>query len=75
MAVTFLKQILEKFCNHRFSWPHSGIDGKDYQVCLICGTIYEYDWAKMRRTRRVGSGVKGQPEVMKSPVNLPSKPN
>ncbi len=53
MAVTFLKQILEKFCNHRFSWPHSGIDGRDYQVCLICGTIYEYDWAKMCRTHRV----------------------
>ncbi len=53
MAVTFLKQILEKFCNHRFSWPHSGIDGHDYQVCLICGTIYEYDWAKMCRTHRV----------------------
>ena len=55
MAVTFLKQILEKFCNHRFSWPHSGMDGRDYQVCLICGTIYEYDWARMCRTHRVPS--------------------
>ena len=61
MAVTFLKQILEKFCNHRFSWPHSGIDGRDYQVCLICGTIYEYDWGKMCRTHRVKASRVGIP--------------
>lgn len=75
MAVTFLKQILEKFCNHRFSWPHSGIDGRDYQVCLICGTIYEYDWAKMRRTRRVASTAKDQLAIVKSPAGVSSKAN
>lgn len=46
-----LKRILQWLCPHRFSWPHSGIDGRDYQVCLLCGTAYEYDWTTMRRTK------------------------
>jgi hypothetical protein len=53
MASKFLKELLEKLCPHRFSWPHSGVNGQDYQVCLICGTTYEYDWTTMRRTKRV----------------------
>lgn len=75
MAVAFLKRILEKFCNHRFSWPHGGIDGRDYQVCLICGTIYEYDWARMRRTRRVASTASDQDAIVKTGIGLTSKPN
>jgi hypothetical protein len=52
MANTFLSGILEKLCPHRFSWPHSA-HGRDYQVCVICGTAYEYDWTKMRRVRKL----------------------
>lgn len=48
-----LTQLLQWLCPHRFSWPHSGIDGKDYQICLRCGTAFEYDVAKMHRTRRL----------------------
>jgi hypothetical protein len=48
-----LKQLLQWLCPHRFSWPHCGIDGKDYQICLRCGTAFEYDLAKMHRTRRL----------------------
>ena len=48
-----LKQILRWLCPHRFSWPHSGIDGQDYQVCLLCGTAFEYDVNTMRRTGRL----------------------
>jgi hypothetical protein len=40
-------------CAHQFSWPHSGENGMDYQVCLRCGVAYEYDCANMRRTERV----------------------
>jgi len=29
------------------------MQGRDYQVCLLCGTAYEYDWTTMRRTGRV----------------------
>jgi hypothetical protein len=48
-----LKQILRWLCPHRFSWPHSGIGGQDYQVCLLCGTAFEFDVTTMRRTGRL----------------------
>jgi hypothetical protein len=48
-----LKRILRWLCPHRFSWPHSGIDGQDYQVCLLCGTAFEFDVSTMRRTGRL----------------------
>lgn len=53
MNPSFLKRLLGRLCPHRFSWPHSGTHGQDYQVCLICGTAYEYDWMAMRRTGRL----------------------
>ena len=52
MAYRFLSLFLQKLCPHRFSWPHS-VHGQDYQVCVICGTAYEYDWVTMRRIRRL----------------------
>jgi hypothetical protein len=55
MSGQFLKQLFAKLCPHRFSWPHSGVQGRDYQVCLICGTAYEYDWTTMRRTGQVAA--------------------
>lgn len=36
-------------CSHRFSWPQTGADGQDYQVCLRCGARYRYDWNSMRQ--------------------------
>jgi hypothetical protein len=50
MSAPLLERFLEKLCPHQFSWPHSGSDGQDYQVCLICGTAFSYDWGTMRRT-------------------------
>ena len=29
---------------NRLSWPRSGLHGQDYQVCLISGTAFGYDW-------------------------------
>ena len=52
---TILKQLLQKLCRHEFSWPHSGVQGHDYQVCVRCGAMYEYDWETMRRTRLMRS--------------------
>ena len=49
----FLKRLFARLCPHRFSWPHSGLHGQDYQVCLICGTVFGYDWTNMRRTGRL----------------------
>ena len=54
----FLKQLLSRSCSHRFTWPRSDANGRDYQICLSCGTAYEYDWRKMKRTVRL------QPEVL-----------
>ncbi|MBV9625741.1 MAG: hypothetical protein JOZ14_17370 [Acidobacteria bacterium] len=62
MAAAFLKQLLQRLCRHQFSWPHSSVHGQDYQVCLICGVAYEYDWMTMRRTRRLASSLEGGTE-------------
>jgi hypothetical protein len=53
MTGPFLERLFEMCCRHRFSWPHTGTHGQDYQVCLICGVVYEYDCSTMRRTGRV----------------------
>jgi hypothetical protein len=50
--VRFLKLLLRQGCTHRFSWPRIDSNGRHYQVCLACGTAYEYDWEMMRRTNR-----------------------
>jgi len=60
MAGNFLKRLLEIFCRHEFSWPHSGAGGQDYQVCMRCGAVYEYDLGAMRRTRRLASAPPNQ---------------
>jgi len=59
MTTPWLSRLLESFCQHRFSWPHTGVHGQDYQVCLICGAAYEYDWTTMRRTRRLATANTG----------------
>ena len=55
MPAQFIKRLFEKLCPHQLSWPHSGVHGQDYQVCLICGATYEYDWTTMRRTGRLAA--------------------
>jgi hypothetical protein len=45
-------------CGHQFSWPRQRDSGGHYQVCLVCGKEYQYDWKTMRRTeplRRAGT--------------------
>ncbi|MFY9561119.1 MAG: hypothetical protein WAQ52_12870 [Terriglobales bacterium] len=49
----FWKRLLGRGCPHRFSWPRIDTDGRHYQICLVCGTAYEYDWTMMRRTGRL----------------------
>lgn len=49
----FLKQLFGEACSHRFTWPRVDSYGRHYQICLSCGTAYEYDWRKMRRTSRI----------------------
>jgi hypothetical protein len=51
--MNFWKRICGRGCAHRFSWPRVDAGGCHYQICLQCGTAYEYDWTMMRRTRRL----------------------
>jgi hypothetical protein len=53
MTAPFIKRLLQKCCPHRFSWPHAGAYGQDYQICLICGVAYEYDCTTMSQTGRL----------------------
>lgn len=53
MSTPFLTRLLQSCCRHNFSWPHTGSHGHDYQVCVLCGAAYEYDWSTMKRTRRI----------------------
>ena len=60
-------RLLQMFCRHDFSWPHTGAHGRDYQTCLACGAAYEYDWTTMRRTRRLMTPVAGRSESLPEP--------
>jgi hypothetical protein len=53
--MSFLTHLLG--CTHRFSWPRIDDDGHHYQICLACGTAYEYDWRTMRQTGRLLAAV------------------
>jgi len=55
--VKFLKLLLRQACTHRFAWPRIDENGRHYQICLACGTAYEYDWRLMRRTNRLLAAV------------------
>ncbi len=64
MPTKLIQRLMESLCPHRFSWPHSGAHGQDYQVCLLCGTVYEYDVVKMCRTGRVIAPVDPSAETL-----------
>jgi hypothetical protein len=66
--MNLLKRFLGNWCIHRFAWPRIGANDRHYQICLLCGTAYEYDWTIMQRTDRVVldpnlSNVLMRPEV------------
>ncbi len=48
-----LKRLLQQTCLHRFAWPRTDAFGRNYQICLDCGTAYEYDWDGMRQKGRL----------------------
>jgi hypothetical protein len=51
--VKLLKLLLRQGCTHRFSYPRIDDSGRHYQICLACGTAYEYDLKMMQRTNRL----------------------
>jgi len=50
-----LLDVFLKHCAHEFSWPRRLASGDCYQVCLLCGEQYGYDWQKMSRTKRLAN--------------------
>ncbi len=52
-----LLQVLSGKCRHEFAWPRKTEQGDYYQVCLICGDEYQYDWPSMRRLGKRGEGA------------------
>jgi len=44
-----LLRIFSGLCPHEFAWPRKTPDGDYYQVCLVCGDEYQYDWPTMQR--------------------------
>jgi hypothetical protein len=55
MGPHLLDSIANRLCSHQFSWPRRRPDGDYYQVCVLCGSEYSYDWATMTRTGRIDS--------------------
>lgn len=47
-----LLQLFPGMCRHEFGWPRRTSEGDYYQVCLLCGDEYQYDWRTMRRLRK-----------------------
>jgi hypothetical protein len=47
------KRFCREMCSHQFTWPRLSANGKHYQICLLCGNEYEYDWNRMQRTNRL----------------------
>jgi PilZ domain len=45
-------QMLSGNCRHEFAWPRKTAEGDYYQVCLICGEEYRYDWRSMKRLEK-----------------------
>jgi hypothetical protein len=52
-TMNLLRKFFGQGCTHRFSWPRIDDQGRHYQICLACGTAFEYDWGLMRRTGRL----------------------
>jgi hypothetical protein len=70
----FLQQFLRECCPHRFSWPRLTDNDQHYQVCLICGTAYQYDWKTMQRTDRLLM-TNGQHALASARTRLPGTVN
>ncbi len=49
MSSKLLDVLFSNPCTHQFSWPRRSPKGNYYQVCLICGDEYQYDWSTMSR--------------------------
>ena len=59
-------------CSHEFFWPQKATNGRYYQSCRLCGSVYEYDWRNMGRLetqRMVDAEKAASSEVSGSQLN------
>lgn len=70
MPRKLLQQLFPGICRHEFGWPRKSPEGDYYQVCLICGDEYQYDWPTMqrlgKRVRNAGGPVPDEHIVRKA---------
>ncbi len=61
-------------CSHEFSWPRRWPNGEYYQVCLLCGEEYKYDWKTMSRLEKAtGDHGVERPRAGSRPGRRPRK--
>ena len=64
-----LLEVISLFqCSHQFGWPRRTQDGDYYQVCLVCGAEYAYDWSAMRRTEKRSRSNRERETAKKAPT-------
>ena len=61
MGAKLFEAIANHLCSHQFAWPRRRQSGDYYQVCVLCGAEYAYDWTTMTRTGRIEPGAKAEP--------------
>lgn len=48
-----LSSLFTQACSHQFAWPRRSADGTVYQVCVLCGDCFRYDWRTMSRGEKI----------------------
>jgi hypothetical protein len=58
-------------CSHEFFWPQKATNGRYYQSCRLCGSVYEYDWRNMGRVeaQRMVDADKASSEASRAEEN------
>ena len=70
MATKILSAVFPLFgCAHQFSWPRRWNDGEYYQVCVRCGSEFQYDWSTMERRQPRSTEI-----TESGPARKPSRP-
>lgn len=73
MGTKLLSAVFPLFgCAHEFSWPRRWSDGEYYQVCLRCGSEYQYDWSTMQRREPRQAEVTESGPAKKPPISAAS---
>jgi hypothetical protein len=59
-------------CTHEFYWPQKATNGRYYQGCRLCGSVYEYDWRNMGRVETQRMAVEANAAASNSGAHVRS---